>query len=101
MKGEVKENDRSKLIRDFEYMTRKQNTARRPDLTPEDKVEKQIWPVDMAGPQERNHQRAIKQIPTISLSDLQEKKGRIPCRDRAISYRMPWRRNENFTAVSL
>lgn len=70
MKGEVKENDRSKLIWDFEYKTRKQNTARRPDLTPEDKVEKQIWSVDMACPQERNHQRKrrkVEQIPTISL----------------------------------
>ena len=48
------ENDRAKLIWDFEFHLRKTTTARRPDLILEDKVQKKIWVCDMACPQQRN-----------------------------------------------
>ena len=39
---------------DFEFHLRKTRTARRPDLTFEDKAKKKIWICDMAYPQQRN-----------------------------------------------
>ena len=55
VKGEVMENDKFKLMWDFEYKLIKYNKARRPDLTPEDRVGKRIWLLDIACcPQEQN-----------------------------------------------
>ena len=48
------ENDKAKLIWDFEFHLRKTTTARRPDLILEDKQQKKIWVCDMACPQQRN-----------------------------------------------
>ena len=48
------ENERGKLMWDFEFHLRKTRTARRPDLTFEDKAKKKIWICDMAYPQQRN-----------------------------------------------
>ena len=53
-KGEVLENSGKKLCWDFEYSLRKTTTARRPDMTLEDKEKKMIWIVDMACPMEKN-----------------------------------------------
>ena len=50
-RGTVLENDRAKLIWDFEFHPRKTRTARRPDLILEDKVQKKIWVCDKACPQ--------------------------------------------------
>ena len=49
-KGTTLENQRKKLIWDFEYCMRKTTSARRPDLTLEDLPERKIWPIDMACP---------------------------------------------------
>ena len=48
------ENERGKLVRDFEYHLRQSKTARRPDLTLEDKAKKKIWICNMACPQQQN-----------------------------------------------
>ena len=48
------ENERGKLVWDYEFHLRKTATTRRPDLTFEDKVKKTIWICDMACPQQRN-----------------------------------------------
>ena len=53
-RGMVLENDRGKLVWDFEFHLRKTTTARRPDLILEDKEKKKIWICDMACPQQRN-----------------------------------------------
>jgi len=53
-KGKVLENQNAKLIWDFEFHLRKTTTARRPDLTLEDKKQKKIWICDMTCPQQRN-----------------------------------------------
>ena len=53
-RGMVLENDRGKLIWDFEFNLRKTTTARRPDLILEDKKKKKIWICDMACPQQNN-----------------------------------------------
>ena len=53
-RGTVLENDKAKLIWDFEFHLRKTTTARRPDLILEDKEQKKIWVCDMACPQQRN-----------------------------------------------
>ena len=50
------ENDKGKLVWDFEFHLRKTTTARRPDLILEDKEKKKIWICDMACPQQRNIQ---------------------------------------------
>lgn len=50
----VVENDKAKLILDFEFHLRKTTTARRHDLTLEDKGHKEIWVCDMTCPQQRN-----------------------------------------------
>lgn len=54
VKGHVVENDKFKMVWDFEYKLRKYNKSRRPDLTLEDRDGKHIWLVDMACPQEQN-----------------------------------------------
>ena len=48
------ENEKAKLIWDFEYRVKKTNEARRPDLVLGKKEDKIIWLYDMACPQERN-----------------------------------------------
>lgn len=53
-RGTVLENERGKLVWDFEFHLRKTTTARRPDLILEDKENKKIWICDMACPQQRN-----------------------------------------------
>ena len=53
-RGAVFENDKGKLVWDFEFNLRKTTTARRPDLILEDKEKKKIWICDMACPQQRN-----------------------------------------------
>ena len=55
-RGMVMENDKGKLVLDFEFHLRKTTTARRPDLILEDKEKKKIWICDMACPQQRNIQ---------------------------------------------
>ena len=53
-RGAVFENDKGKLVWDFEFNLQKSTTARRPDLILEDKEKKRIWICDMACPQQRN-----------------------------------------------
>lgn len=53
-RGKTLENDRAKLVWDFEFHLRKTATARRPDLILEDKIKKRIWICDMACPQQCN-----------------------------------------------
>ena len=53
-RGTMFENDRGKLVWDFEFKLRKTTTARRPDLIIEDKEKKRIWICDMACPQQQN-----------------------------------------------
>ena len=48
------EDDNYKLCWDLEYNMRKTTTARRPDVTIEDKNGKKIWIIDMACPSEKN-----------------------------------------------
>ena len=55
-RGTVMENDKGKLVWDFEFHLRKTTTARWPDLILEDKEKKKIWICDMACPQQRNIQ---------------------------------------------
>ena len=52
--GTVLENEKGKLVWDFEFHLRKTRTTRRSDLTFEDKAKKKIWICDMAYPQQRN-----------------------------------------------
>ena len=47
-KGKVFENMNGKLVWDFEYKLRQSSSARRPDLTLEDRETKRIWICDMA-----------------------------------------------------
>ena len=49
-KGNVLENDKEKLLWDFECKMRQSSSARRPDLTLEDKERKRVWICDMEGP---------------------------------------------------
>ena len=53
-RGAVLENERGKLVWDFEFKPRKTTTARRPHLILEDKEKKKIWIYDMACPQQQN-----------------------------------------------
>ena len=48
------ENDKAKLVWDFEFHLRKSTTARRPDLILELKIDKKIWICDMMFPQQNN-----------------------------------------------
>ena len=48
----VLENERGKLVWDFEFHLRKTTTVRRPDLILEDKAKKKIWICNMTCPQE-------------------------------------------------
>ena len=50
-RGKVLENDKAKLMWDFEFDLRKTTSARRPDLILELKIDKKIWICDMACPQ--------------------------------------------------
>ena len=50
----VLENDKAKLIWDFEFKLRKTKTSRRPHLILEEKDEKKIWICEMACPQQRS-----------------------------------------------
>ena len=58
-KGHMIENQQAKLIWDFEYSLNKQTSARRPDLTLEEKQSKQIWICDMSCPMEENINKKI------------------------------------------
>ena len=53
-RGMVLENDKAKLVWDFQFNLRKTETARRPDLILELKNEKQIRICDMACPMQQN-----------------------------------------------
>ena len=53
-RGTVLENERGKLVWDFEFHLCKTTTARRPDLTLEEKAKKKIWICDMACTEKRN-----------------------------------------------
>ena len=53
-RGMVLENDKAKLVWDFQFNLRKTETARRPDLILELRNEKQIWICDMACPMQQN-----------------------------------------------
>ena len=53
-RGAVLENERGKLVWDFEFKLQKTTTARRPDLILEDIEKKKIWICDMACPQQQN-----------------------------------------------
>ena len=53
-RGIVLENDKAKLVWDFEFHLRKTTTARRPDLILELKTDKKIWICDMVCPQQNN-----------------------------------------------
>ena len=48
------ENDKAKLLWDFEFNLRKTTTSRRSDLILEEKEKKKIWICDMACPQQHN-----------------------------------------------
>ena len=60
-KGKVLENGKGKLVWDFEYKMRQSSSARRPDLTLEDKERKRVWICDMACPQESNIEAKVKE----------------------------------------
>ena len=53
-RGMVLENDKTKLVWDFEFHLQKTLTARRPDLILELKIDKKIWICDMACLQQNN-----------------------------------------------
>ena len=53
-RGTVFENERAKLVWDFEFHLRKTTTSRRPDLILETKEDRKILICDMAGPQQQN-----------------------------------------------
>ena len=53
-RGTVLENDKAKLVWDFEFHLRKTTTARRPEFILELKTEKKIWICHMACPQQNN-----------------------------------------------
>ena len=48
------ENEKGKLVWDFEFHLRKTTMVRRPELTLEDKAKKEKWICDMACPQQWN-----------------------------------------------
>ena len=60
-KEKVFENMKGKLVWDFEYKLRLSSSARRPDLTLEDKESKRIWICDMACLQENNIEAKVKE----------------------------------------
>ena len=53
-RGTVLENNKAKLVWDFEFHQRKTTTARRPDLILKLKTDKEIWICDVACPQQNN-----------------------------------------------
>ena len=60
-RGKVFENNKGKLVWDFEFKMRQTSSARRPDLTLEDKETKRIWICDVACPQENNIEAKVKE----------------------------------------
>ena len=54
VRGTVLENNKTKLVWDFEFHVQKATTARRPDLILELKTDKKIWICGMACPQQIN-----------------------------------------------
>ena len=56
-KGKVIENNGKKLYWDWEHRMGTSCTARRPDLTLEDRIEKKIMIIDMACPNESNKEK--------------------------------------------
>ena len=52
--GTVLENDKTKLVWDFDFHLQKTPTARRPDLILELKIDKKIWISHMVCPQQNN-----------------------------------------------
>ena len=60
-KGKVVENSKGKQLQEFEYKMSQSSAARRPDLTLEDKENKEILLCDMACPQEVNIEMKIKE----------------------------------------
>ena len=60
-RGNVFENNKGKLVWDFEFKMRQTSSARRPDLTLEDKETKRIWICDVACPQENNIEAKVKE----------------------------------------
>ena len=59
-RGTVFENERAKLVWDFEFHLRKTTTSRRPDLILETKEDRKIVICDMACPQQQNIRREWK-----------------------------------------
>ena len=78
------ENDKAKLIWDFEFKLRKTTTSRRPDLILEEKDEKKIWICDMACPQQRN---------------LEKKRDEKRTNYRQLAFEMRERRPEYFITI--
>ena len=79
-KGTTLENQRKKLIWDFEYCMRKTTSARRPDLTLEDLQERKIWLIDKT---ESNIEDKLREK-DLSTSNWLSRLGR---RDRVILLR--------------
>ena len=53
-RGTVLENDKAKLVWDFEFQLQKKTTAGRPELILELKIDKKIWIWDMECPQQND-----------------------------------------------
>ena len=53
-RGMVLENDKAKLVWDFEFHLQKTTSVRRPDLLLKLKIDKKIWICNMACPQQNN-----------------------------------------------
>ena len=71
-KGKVIENNGKKLHWDWEHRMRTSCTARRPDLTLEDRIEKKIMIIDMTCPNESNkekkrEEKVKKYVPAAAL----------------------------------
>ena len=60
------ENNGKKLYWDWEHRMRTSCTARRPDLTLEDRIEKKIMIIDMACPNESNKEKKREEKVTSS-----------------------------------
>jgi len=78
-KGTMVENDKAKIVWDFEFKTRKKTRARRPDLILEDKVARKIFIVDMACPMEENiedkRREKLTKYQQISFETRERRKG--------------------------
>ena len=60
-RGTMLENDKAKLVWDFQFNLRKTTTSRRPDLILENKEQKKIWICDMACPQQQNIETKVQE----------------------------------------